>query len=65
VQPTFDMGYRAIEVLLKRIENGNAEHPRERVRLPATLTVRESSGAPLHVELKKAPSANGRVGRTR
>jgi DNA-binding LacI/PurR family transcriptional regulator len=65
VQPTFDMGYRAIEVLLKRIETGNAEHPRERVRLPATLTVRESSGTPLHVELKKTPSANDRSHRSK
>lgn len=41
VQPTFDMGYRAIEVLLGRIEKGDGR--RQRVRLPATLTVRESS----------------------
>jgi DNA-binding LacI/PurR family transcriptional regulator len=43
VQPTFDMGYKAIEVLLDRIEKGQDEGRRERVRLPATLTVRESS----------------------
>lgn len=47
VQPTFDMGYRAIEVLLDRIEKTKDNRKREKVRLPATLTVRESSGAPL------------------
>jgi DNA-binding LacI/PurR family transcriptional regulator len=47
VQPTFDMGYRAIEVLLDRIEQEKEDSPRERVRLPATLTVRESSSTPL------------------
>jgi DNA-binding LacI/PurR family transcriptional regulator len=44
VQPTFDMGYRAVEVLLERIEKGKEGGRRARVRLPATLTVRESSG---------------------
>ncbi|MBN9614725.1 MAG: LacI family transcriptional regulator [Acidobacteriales bacterium 59-55] len=57
VQPTFDMGYRAIEVLLKRIEEGPLESPREKVRLPATLTVRESSSAPCQVELPIGRSA--------
>ncbi|MBS1823275.1 MAG: LacI family DNA-binding transcriptional regulator [Acidobacteria bacterium] len=46
VQPTFDMGYRAVEVLLDRIENGESA-PRHRVRLPATVTVRESSSTPV------------------
>jgi DNA-binding LacI/PurR family transcriptional regulator len=46
VQPTFDMGYRAVEVLLDRIENGESA-PRQKVRLPATVTVRESSSTPL------------------
>lgn len=53
VQPTFDMGYRAVEVLLDRIEKGKENSRRERVRLPATLTVRESSNTPLNL------SANG------
>jgi DNA-binding LacI/PurR family transcriptional regulator len=43
MQPTFDMGYRSVEVLLKRIAAETAERPREKVRLPATLIVRESS----------------------
>jgi len=47
VQPTFDMGYRAVEVLLERIEEGSVEGKRKRVHLPATLTVRDSSGTPL------------------
>lgn len=45
VQPTFDMGYRAVEVLLDRIEKGKEDGRREKVRLPATLKVRESSSA--------------------
>jgi DNA-binding LacI/PurR family transcriptional regulator len=47
VQPTFEMGHRAVEVLLRRIEKGEARKPLERVRLPATLTVRESSSTPV------------------
>jgi DNA-binding LacI/PurR family transcriptional regulator len=43
VQPTFEMGHRAVEVLLRRIEKGETKKTRERVRLPATLMVRESS----------------------
>jgi DNA-binding LacI/PurR family transcriptional regulator len=43
IQPTFDMGYRAVEVLLNRIEKETSESPRENVRLPATLMVRDSS----------------------
>ena len=43
IQPTFDMGYRAVEVLLNRIQKETAESPRENVRLPATLMVRDSS----------------------
>jgi DNA-binding LacI/PurR family transcriptional regulator len=43
LQPTFDIGYRAIEVLLNRIEKGRAEGPPDKIRLPATLVVRESS----------------------
>jgi DNA-binding LacI/PurR family transcriptional regulator len=56
VQPTFDMGHRAIEVLLRRIEKGEARKPRERVRLPATLTVRESSSTPCTAQAKGAES---------
>ncbi len=65
VQPTFDMGYRAIEVLLKRIEEGDTESQREKVRLPATLTVRESSNTPCSVELKKGRSVRGKISATR
>jgi DNA-binding LacI/PurR family transcriptional regulator len=43
VQPTFDIGYRAVEVLLNRIEKGKAEGRPDKIRLPATLMVRESS----------------------
>lgn len=51
VQPTFDMGYQAVEVLLKRIRRGPMDGPRESVRLAATITVRDSSNmfhTPLH-----------------
>ncbi len=65
VQPTFDMGYRAIEVLLKRIEEGDTERQREKVRLPATLTVRESSSAPRSVEVKKDRSVRGKASNNR
>ena len=45
LQPTFDIGYRAVQVLLNRIEKGRVgvEDPPDKVRLPATLVVRESS----------------------
>ena len=43
LQPTFDIGYRAVEVLLNRIERGSFKGPRHKIRLPATLVVRESS----------------------
>jgi DNA-binding LacI/PurR family transcriptional regulator len=43
LQPTFDIGYRAVEVLLNRIERGRAEGRPDKIRLPATLVVRESS----------------------
>ena len=58
VQPTFDMGYQAVEVLLRRIENGEAKKRRERVRLPATLIVRESSNIPFSVESKRNDATN-------
>jgi len=43
VQPTFDIGYRVVEVLLDRIERGRGNGPLYKIRLPATLMVRESS----------------------
>jgi DNA-binding LacI/PurR family transcriptional regulator len=43
LQPTFEIGYRAVEVLLNRIEKGKAEGRPTKIRLPATLVVRESS----------------------
>lgn len=42
VQPTFDIGYRAVEVLLDRFAYGDARGI-SNVRLPATLVVRDSS----------------------
>jgi DNA-binding LacI/PurR family transcriptional regulator len=42
VQPAYDIGFRAAQILVERIENGSAGAPFT-VRLPATLRVRESS----------------------
>jgi DNA-binding LacI/PurR family transcriptional regulator len=62
-QPTFDMGYQAVEVLLRRIANGKEKGPREKVRLPATLNVRESSSVRLSVVSDKNRSMNRRDSR--
>lgn len=43
VQPVYDIGHRAVEVLLRRIANRAANLPIEKVRLPAKLVLRESS----------------------
>lgn len=45
VQPTFEMGYRAVELLLARIEQKIDPDTVQKVRLPATLMVRDSSWA--------------------
>jgi DNA-binding LacI/PurR family transcriptional regulator len=42
VQPTFDIGHRAVEVLFERFVDGNT-HSISKVRLPAALVVRDSS----------------------
>ena len=59
IQPTFDMGYRAVEVLLKRINKDTANGPREMVRLPATLIVRDSSSTP-YAGAPSSAAPNGR-----
>ena len=65
IQPTFDMGYRAVEVLLKRINKETADDMREMVRLPATLIVRDSSSTQYGASSPEA-AANGRqVSRTK
>jgi DNA-binding LacI/PurR family transcriptional regulator len=45
IQPAFDMGYRAVEVLLDRIGKGKDDSLRQKIRLPATLVVRNSTKA--------------------
>ena len=45
VQPAYDIGYRAAQMLLRRIEGEGAGDPPSTIRLRATLKVRESSGA--------------------
>lgn len=46
VQPAFEIGARAIEVLLRRIASPRASAVLEKVRLPASLVIRESSSRP-------------------
>ena len=51
VQPAYEIGFQATEILLQRIQNGAeaAVGARIEVRLPATLKIRESSaGASTH-----------------
>ena len=43
VQPAAEIGARATEILLKRIDKGGNGHKRINIRLPATLKVRDSS----------------------
>jgi DNA-binding LacI/PurR family transcriptional regulator len=43
VQPAYDIGYRAAEILLKRIIGGEDLADAVTIRLPATLKVRDSS----------------------
>jgi DNA-binding LacI/PurR family transcriptional regulator len=43
IQPAYDIGYRAAQILLERIESGDDISEAATVRLPATLKVRDSS----------------------
>jgi DNA-binding LacI/PurR family transcriptional regulator len=45
VQPAYDIGFRATEILLDRITGKNANESKVAIRLPAELHVRESSMA--------------------
>ena len=47
VQPAYDIGHQAAEILLKRITNGDSVEEAITIRLPATLKVRDSSGLPV------------------
>ncbi len=61
VQPAYEIGHRATEILMQRIEQGliaARRGPRIEIRLPATLRVRESSQWPL--QLRKG-TANTRL----
>lgn len=44
VQPAYEIGFRAAEILLKRIEEGHKRGAPITVRLPAKLEIRETSG---------------------
>ena len=56
VQPAYEIGFRAAEILLQRIEGVIAQQEPIAVRLPATLKIRESSQ---EVEGRKAAAAPG------
>jgi DNA-binding LacI/PurR family transcriptional regulator len=43
VQPAYDIGFRAAQILLKRIETGDDLTETTTIRLPATLKIRDSS----------------------
>ncbi|HVW87303.1 MAG TPA: LacI family DNA-binding transcriptional regulator [Bryobacteraceae bacterium] len=43
VQPAYDIGFKAAEILLDRIENGRDREQMSTIRLPAALKVRDSS----------------------
>lgn len=43
MQPAYDIGFRAAEILLDRIHSKGARHGVTTLLLPATLKVRESS----------------------
>ena len=49
VQPAYDIGCRAAEILIDRIEGGVLDDSKVKVRLPATLKIRESSLASGHL----------------
>ncbi len=59
VQPAFDIGARAVQVLLRRIRSGGEERRLEKVRLPATLVVRESSSGQLLPSQKRRTKGTG------
>ncbi len=48
VQPAYDIGFRAAEILLHRIEDGGADEEAIAIRLPASLKIRDSSGPNRH-----------------
>ena len=56
VQPAFDIGYRAVNVLLDRIAKGNDQPQRQQIRLPASLVIRGSSGRVHRVGSRKSGS---------
>jgi DNA-binding LacI/PurR family transcriptional regulator len=52
VQPAYDIGYRATEVLLNRLAAAPSSMERTELRLPATLKIRESSDFPCPLKEK-------------
>lgn len=58
VQPAYDIGFRAAELLLKRIEQDEHGDEPVTVRLPATLKICDSSGLPVTKELQRLRAKN-------
>jgi len=56
VQPTHEIGYQAVEVLLERIARNGAAAAPSRVRLPASLVARDSSRFSPHADSGVAPA---------
>ena len=48
IQPAYDIGYRAAQILLKRISGGDDLSEAMTIRLPATLKIRDSSRLSYH-----------------
>jgi DNA-binding LacI/PurR family transcriptional regulator len=64
VQPAYDIGYRAAEILIERIQKGTVasiDSPRIEIRLPATLKIRESSRHPFQNPFSKRVVFTSRV----
>lgn len=59
VQPAMEIGSRAVEILLRRIEEGTSAKSVERIRLPARLIVRESSSTAVSGRSAQAKSSEG------
>jgi DNA-binding LacI/PurR family transcriptional regulator len=58
VQPAFEIGFRAAEILLERIGQSDPSAPPVSVRLPAALKVRETSRGRV-VPFRMLPEVNG------
>jgi len=58
VQPAYDIGSRAADILIDRVEKGGSKGQAITVRLPATLKVRDSSRSRAAASLSKPNALN-------